>query len=393
MWIARQGVKAPLPKGWKAVHDPQQEELYYFNFETGESIWDHPCDLDYKNLVIEERKIVKLNGKANYRPSESKIQSPIGTIKNGTSKSTSTLSDVLNNVNKKKFKNDFVFANDYGIEFEEEIKRELEEDSEASWKKKSESDDSDDFRKPVDFGIDKETSIKLDKLNVVLMVGKEKEQNKSVNLGDSSSTSRDLLDSPTRNYIRSVLGASKDEEVRKSTKLDSLVEETDEPIIDNKAQNQDISNFKQEIDKEFEQQKSELLKEKEAKLNELKLEIEADLNKNISIEKKKIEQDHHEKLKSLKNKLNSDFENEKQLITKKHLEALNSMQKEYDDEKQLKKQKFSMQLSKYIKSGKSFDELDENEEKREIEVFMIYFLALVDFMNNGSSKNLTMCEK
>lgn len=54
MWIARQGVMAPLPKGWKAVQDPQGE-LYYFNFETGESIWDHPCDEDFKNLVISER--------------------------------------------------------------------------------------------------------------------------------------------------------------------------------------------------------------------------------------------------------------------------------------------------------------------------------------------------
>jgi centrosomal protein CEP164 len=56
MWIARQGVMAPLPKGWKPVQDPHGE-LYYFNFETGESIWDHPCDEDYKKLVVQERLI------------------------------------------------------------------------------------------------------------------------------------------------------------------------------------------------------------------------------------------------------------------------------------------------------------------------------------------------
>lgn len=55
MWIARQGVKAPLPRGWKAIHDLEQNELYYFNFDTGESIWDHPCDNDFKELVIEQR--------------------------------------------------------------------------------------------------------------------------------------------------------------------------------------------------------------------------------------------------------------------------------------------------------------------------------------------------
>jgi hypothetical protein len=44
------------------------------------------------------------------------------------------------------------------------------------------------------------------------------------------------------------------------------------------------------------------------------------------------------------------------------------MQKEFDNEKHLRKEKFSMQISKYMKSGKSFDELDENEEKRELAV-------------------------
>ena len=60
MWIARQGVMAPLPKGWKPVQDPQGE-LYYFNFETGESIWDHPCDQDFKKLVLDERYLYILN--------------------------------------------------------------------------------------------------------------------------------------------------------------------------------------------------------------------------------------------------------------------------------------------------------------------------------------------
>jgi centrosomal protein CEP164 len=55
MWIAREGVMAPLPKGWKACQDQIGDQLYYFNFDTGESIWDHPCDEKYKNLVIDER--------------------------------------------------------------------------------------------------------------------------------------------------------------------------------------------------------------------------------------------------------------------------------------------------------------------------------------------------
>ena len=35
--------------------DPNQD-IYYFNFATGESIWDHPCDEFYRKMVVEERK-------------------------------------------------------------------------------------------------------------------------------------------------------------------------------------------------------------------------------------------------------------------------------------------------------------------------------------------------
>lgn len=30
-------------------------DIYYFNFATGESIWDHPCDEFYKKMVVDER--------------------------------------------------------------------------------------------------------------------------------------------------------------------------------------------------------------------------------------------------------------------------------------------------------------------------------------------------
>ena len=32
------------------------EEIYYFNFATGESTWDHPCDEHYKAKFEEEKK-------------------------------------------------------------------------------------------------------------------------------------------------------------------------------------------------------------------------------------------------------------------------------------------------------------------------------------------------
>ena len=33
----------------------QNGDIYYFNFSTGESTWEHPCDHFYQKMVIEER--------------------------------------------------------------------------------------------------------------------------------------------------------------------------------------------------------------------------------------------------------------------------------------------------------------------------------------------------
>uniref|UniRef100_A0A452QJ44 Centrosomal protein of 164 kDa n=1 Tax=Ursus americanus TaxID=9643 RepID=A0A452QJ44_URSAM len=54
MWLAREGIVAPLPVEWKPCQDITGD-IYYFNFANGQSMWDHPCDEHYRNLVIQER--------------------------------------------------------------------------------------------------------------------------------------------------------------------------------------------------------------------------------------------------------------------------------------------------------------------------------------------------
>ena len=54
-WIATEGLKAPLPPDWKPCKSPDGE-IYYFNFDTGESQWDHPCDDHFKAKYKEEKK-------------------------------------------------------------------------------------------------------------------------------------------------------------------------------------------------------------------------------------------------------------------------------------------------------------------------------------------------
>jgi len=56
VWIAREGLKAPLPDNWKPCKTLDTLEIYYFNFASGDSTWDHPCDAYYRNLYEEEKK-------------------------------------------------------------------------------------------------------------------------------------------------------------------------------------------------------------------------------------------------------------------------------------------------------------------------------------------------
>lgn len=53
-WIAVKGLKEPLPGAWKPCKDGEGN-VYYFNFNTGESKWDHPCDEIFKNMYKEEK--------------------------------------------------------------------------------------------------------------------------------------------------------------------------------------------------------------------------------------------------------------------------------------------------------------------------------------------------
>eukprot|EP00818_Percolomonas_sp_WS_P000800 CAMPEP_0117438552 /NCGR_PEP_ID=MMETSP0759-20121206/2111_1 /TAXON_ID=63605 /ORGANISM="Percolomonas cosmopolitus, Strain WS" /LENGTH=909 /DNA_ID=CAMNT_0005230245 /DNA_START=71 /DNA_END=2796 /DNA_ORIENTATION=+ len=54
MWIAREGLRAELPEGWKPCRT-EEGDVYYFDFNSGESMWDHPQDTYYKELARKEK--------------------------------------------------------------------------------------------------------------------------------------------------------------------------------------------------------------------------------------------------------------------------------------------------------------------------------------------------
>lgn len=71
LWIAREGLKAPLPKSWKPCQS-SDGDIFYFNFETGDSVWDHPCDDHFRRLYRRAKarrdapqRLVSISGSMN----------------------------------------------------------------------------------------------------------------------------------------------------------------------------------------------------------------------------------------------------------------------------------------------------------------------------------------
>lgn len=322
--------------------------VYFFNFETGESIWDHPYDEFYKNLVREERKIIADVGLANYKPPPSddprlvpyKLKSPLNTLKPSSGISTTTLSGEMQQqqqeMRRSLLRNEIDSGRELtNVEYEEDQQQqqqqqqdeqdnvEYEDDYESDESAKSKSDEDDDdssdgFKKPVDFGIEKELSIKLDRLNLPVTIGRDAKEpattQRNANNNDPDSvttTSREQLDSPKRPYHRG-LAALKDEDEssnRKSLELRSSVDSTKlqlETIDEEKQSRLDaaqqeyqksLAQFSQKLQRKYDEECLELMENKDMKLKKIKQEIEESLNQMREQENKRLTAEHNQKLK------------------------------------------------------------------------------------------------
>jgi len=54
-YIAKEGLKAPLPAAWKPCKSPRGT-VYYYNFQSSQLQKDHPCDDHYRRLYLEEKQ-------------------------------------------------------------------------------------------------------------------------------------------------------------------------------------------------------------------------------------------------------------------------------------------------------------------------------------------------
>ena len=54
-YIAKEGLKAPLPNPWKPCRSPGGS-IYYYNFDNQQMQKEHPCDDYYMNYYDQEKK-------------------------------------------------------------------------------------------------------------------------------------------------------------------------------------------------------------------------------------------------------------------------------------------------------------------------------------------------
>ena len=72
-YIGRQALTARLPEGWKTYQKKDGGEPFYFNIYTGESLWDHPLDAQFKKQFQEAKA-----RKAQQKPVNSSLANKSG---------------------------------------------------------------------------------------------------------------------------------------------------------------------------------------------------------------------------------------------------------------------------------------------------------------------------
>jgi hypothetical protein len=60
-WIAHLGLTSKIEDEWKPCKIVESGQIFYFNFSTGESIWDHPVDVRCK-AMFERTLETHING-------------------------------------------------------------------------------------------------------------------------------------------------------------------------------------------------------------------------------------------------------------------------------------------------------------------------------------------
>ena len=83
------GLNLSLLSAW------QNGDIYYFDFSTGESIWDHPCDVKYRELYEQVREQRELEARQRGPNPELPKEAPLSPVSRFTPLSFAPLSPLF----------------------------------------------------------------------------------------------------------------------------------------------------------------------------------------------------------------------------------------------------------------------------------------------------------
>ncbi|EAY08406.1 hypothetical protein TVAG_269320 [Trichomonas vaginalis G3] len=103
LWIAIEGIKAPLPDGWIFFQHKHKNESFFYNKYTGVSINEHPLDSHYLQNFKEEKKKKYQNSKSKKSPNTRQEKSMIVPPKSDNLYNESPQNKTTNQIQKPKY--------------------------------------------------------------------------------------------------------------------------------------------------------------------------------------------------------------------------------------------------------------------------------------------------
>ncbi|CAF1202134.1 unnamed protein product [Adineta ricciae] len=363
LWLAKEGILKPLPPGWKPCQE-EHGELYYFNFDTGTSSWDHPCDEIYKARVIEERNNLTSNLQGtNLRgkifqlerlPSENEYVEGILTQ---TGRSTSTVTDYLiggkvaatlgdtavvsrNVVQTNKPDAAYEYSDN---EIEEELMNSVDDDEEQS---------SDDFRGKVDFGIDPSLSARIEDDEKKTLARSALTQSRSINSLENTNRRSSVQESLDHDDLENNETKRKrlaDAAERRSSHVYTAKSEVHDDNFITPREDPDVTKFRLRIEQSTNDEKLQILEEHRAQIEKIKAEQRQEKDKEERALRDKMKTD----LASIESEVRETVARERKLLESRKQDEINHIKEAIEKEKEdlKKKLRTSMQIDLDVYKG------------------------------------------
>ncbi|EAR82940.2 hypothetical protein TTHERM_01054250 (macronuclear) [Tetrahymena thermophila SB210] len=324
-YIAREGLKAPLPEQWHVYQHKYDDQRFYLNSVTGEKQLEHPCDQFYKKK-FEEMKMKDQQKQVMYKNQD------IQDMNEGFVGDSRVLDSSMN----QSFNQNFLLNPDYQdvdeqtqmkLTVEREIQQEYQDyEGQLLQQYKQKNIDFENIRKKEGKEIDKQIEKDLKEIKKQV---KQAEDDQLKRLNAEKKQTKKNLESQMQEELKS--------------QLKGLEEQNDQ---NKKKVNQDENDWVEKQGKKYQ--------------NELQEEFEI---KNRALDRKRNERSdaqkkHDEKFKEAKQRVSIQLNDFKSKIIKEQTDHLNQLENEQFDNKRDTQESFQSQLdSEYLQKKSSNEEI------------------------------------